>query len=301
MLSNGTFWASDESGPAIYHFSETGDMLSAIAPPDAFVAHGDNGSESSTGRVHNQGFEGLTLSQDGKTLSVLLQSALAQDGGTTDGGQRYVRFLQYDISNPSSPVYAAEYVVSLPLFTNSKGHTEIAAQNEIHALSATQFLVLARDSNKGYGNGKSNTESLYRHIDIFDISSATDINGAYDAAGASVASGNAGVLAEGVTPATYCSFLDFNVNSQLGRFGLHNGGKEDSGLLNEKWESLALAPVHPEACDASFTSGELFLFSFSDNDFTTQDGYMDHGKFKYKDPSGYNIANQALVFRVTLP
>jgi len=60
---------------------------------------------------------------------------------------------------------------------------------------------------------------------------------------------------------------DYNVNSQLNRFYLHNGGAQDNGLLNEKWESLALVPVTPSN-DGS--DGNFFLFSMSDNDFITQ-------------------------------
>ena len=77
-----------------------------------------------------------------------------------------------------------------------------------------------------------------------------------------------GVLNPGVTAAKYCTFLDYNVNVQLGRFGLHNGGPQDQYLLNEKWESLAMVPVDGE----EGRDGEWFLFSMSDNDFITQNG-----------------------------
>ena len=43
------------------------------------------------------------------------------------------------------------------------------------------------------------------------------------------------------------------------------------------------------------------MFSLSDNDFITQDGYMNGGQFKYADASGYSLDNQVLVFRVSLP
>jgi hypothetical protein len=35
-----------------------------------------------------------------------------------------------------------------------------------------------------------------------------------------------------------------NDNAQLARFGLHNGAPNDANDLYEKWESMALAPVH---------------------------------------------------------
>ena len=106
------------------------------------------------------------------------------------------------------------------------------------------------------------------------------------------------MLHAGITPAQYCSFLDYNVNGELGKFGLFNGGSDNNatGLLNEKWESLAVVPVNPLSND-----GEYFLISMSDNDFITQDGYLNGGKFTYSDNSGCNVPNQGLVFQVQLP
>jgi len=247
------------------------------------------------------------VSPDGETLYVLAQSALIQEGGLKNKNRRYARFVQYNISG-SEPVYKSEYVVPLPFYPDG---SKVAAQSEIQYVSDTQFMILARDSNAGHG--QTNTMSVYRHVDIFDISNATDVKSASnDAFNGSIAS-STGVLHSGIAPATYCSFLDFNVNNQLERFGVHNGGASDAGLLNEKWESLALLPVHGSGGD-----GEFYLFSLSDNDFITQDGklvvllvrrayadpiagYMNFGQFHYADESGYNLDNQALVFKVKLP
>jgi hypothetical protein len=108
-----------------------------------------------------------------------------------------------------------------------------AAQSEILALENGQFFVLSRDSSAG--NGQEVTQSVYRQIDVFDISVATDIRamGGYDCADTTcvVAAAQNGSLKDGITTATYCSFLDFNVNAQLNRFNVHNGGNADSGLL----------------------------------------------------------------------
>ena len=247
-----------------------------------------------SGRGNNQGFEGLTISPSGKLLYALLQSATIQDGGSDSATRRYTRLLTYDISKPGSPVYKSEQVVPLPIYKTAKGKDRVAAQSEIHALSKSQFLVLSRDS--GAGHGADDSKSLYRQVDVFDISSASDVAGpAADSLGGSIATSK-GVLNSTITPATYCPFLDFNDNDQLAKFGLHNGGDQDSGLLNEKWEGLALAPVKPGK-----KGDEYFLFAFSDNDFITQDGYLKGGEFKYADESGFNLDSQALVFRVELP
>ncbi|KAJ2986244.1 hypothetical protein NUW58_g5119 [Xylaria curta] len=320
---DGTFWVSDEYGPYIYLFSPEGKMLTAIRPPESIIPK-RNGTDSfsadstpryagdgaghdvtpedpDTGRDNNHGFEGLTVSADGKLLYALLQAATVQEGGLKKQTQRYTRFLKYDVSNRLAPVYAGEWIVPLPLYVDPTAkpskNPKAAAQSEVLALENGQFFVLSRDSNAG--NGQEVTESVYRQVDVFDISEATDIKaaGAYGCAdtACAVADAETGTLKENIITAKYCSFLDFNVNAQLERFKVHNGGITDPGLLNEKWESLGLVPVNPKA-----PNGEYFLFSLSDNDFITQDGYMNGGKLPYADESGFSLDNQALVFKLTI-
>lgn len=126
----------------------------------------------------------------------------------------------------------------------------------------------------------------------------------------------AGVLNPGIVPATVCPFVDFNINAQLNRFRLHNGGAQDQGLLNEKWEGLALVPVDTNDCDGN---DEYFLFASSDNDFVSQNGtslvfqyseyfanskptgFMKFGQIPFADISGFNLDNQMLVFKITIP
>ncbi|KAI0011488.1 esterase-like activity of phytase-domain-containing protein [Xylariaceae sp. FL0662B] len=319
---DGTFWVSDEYGPYVYLFGADGKMLSAIRPNDAIVPirngttsfsansppHYINNGEGSdvspedpsTGRDNNHGFEGVSVSPDGKSLWVLLQAATVQDGGLKKQTQRHARLLKYDISDRLAPVYAGEWAVPLPLYddpTSTSKNRKVAAQSEVHALANGQFLVLSRDSDAG--RGLDSPLSAYRQIDVFDVAGATDLkvgdDNKYDCANCSVADPDDGVLRDGVVPATYCGFLDFNVGSQLARFGLHNGGEQDRYLLNEKWESLGTVPVHPGSLD-----GEYYVFSLSDNDFITQNGFMNDGQFRYKDDSGYDLNSQALVFKIRI-
>jgi hypothetical protein len=101
-------------------------------------------------------------------------------------------------------------------------------------------------------------------------------------------------------------------DTQLARFGLHNGKPVDQTLLNSKWESLALAPVG----DHHYPN-DYFLFTFvslfstflglgdrtkksvfqSDNDFLTENGVSLGQPYN----ATQNVDNQALVWRVTLP
>ena len=206
------------------------------------------------------------MSPDGNSLYVLIQSALEQEGGQKSKNRRNARLVHYELSGYGGPVYTSEYVVQLPFYNSG---ANVAAQSEIHYISPTQFLILARDSNAGHGQ-KSST-SVYRHADVFDISNATNVKSPiHDVFNGSIAS-TTGVLNADVVPATYCPWLDYNINAQLNRFGVHNGGAQDSTLLNEKWESLALAPVSDDDNDDK-DGKEYFLISVSDNDFITQNG-----------------------------
>ncbi|WP_051955776.1 esterase-like activity of phytase family protein [Beijerinckia mobilis] len=321
---DGTVWISDEYGPYVYHYTLDGHLLEAIRPPEAFIpkrkdasgAAVDNFSANSppvgvtydpspgnpvSGRQNNQGFEGLAMSPDRSKLYVLLQSALIQDldPNNIKTTRRNTRLLVYDLEHrvpflSGKPKLTAEYVVQLPLFqdpTTTKTKLLTAAQSEFFALNDHQFLVLARDSSAGFTN--TNPTSVYRHIDLIDISAATNLaNSNYDNPGVSAAP--LGVLNSAITPVTYQSFIDINDNTQLNRFGLHNGLPNDSNNLYEKWESIGIV----SALDPK-TPNDYFLFVGSDNDFITQDGHM-VGK-PYADASGANVDTLVLVYRVTLP
>ena len=125
-MPDGSFFISDEYGPYIYRFSATGRMLGAIRPPDALIPirkgqqnfssnnPGPGGSapvppNPETGRQNNQGFEGMTLLPDGRTLAVILQSATRQDGGTSAATREHTRMLFYDVSDPAQPKLRAAY------------------------------------------------------------------------------------------------------------------------------------------------------------------------------------------------
>lgn len=108
-----------------------------------------------------------------------------------------------------------------------------------------------------------------------------------------------------------CPFIDYNINSELNKFKtaegdvIHNGAPVNLGLLNEKWEALALVPVHTsgkgKGCGKS--SDDYYLITLSDNDFITDNGFYNFGRVSYADDSATVpfLHSQALVFQVTLP
>ncbi|KAH8897899.1 3-phytase [Thozetella sp. PMI_491] len=317
LNKDGTFWVSDEYGPYVYKFDSSGKLLQAIRPPDVFLPlrNGavsfsadsppvyDNASHPTPasptqGRQNNQGFEGLTTDPFGKYLYVLLQSALRQDGGQGGSSNRfYTRFLKYNIGckkNPA-PKLVAEYVVKL----NVDAKNLVDAQSEVHYLSDTRFLILSRDS--GRGAGLDDPTSIYRQADIIDISKATNILGQYDAFNSTIVTNvTAATLKTGIVPAAYYPFINYNNNTELAKFGLHNGGAQDSTLLNEKWESFALVPTDvDDKGHVNPDSNEYFLFTLSDNDFRAKDVYVNGGKTLFHDT--VDLENQAIVFKITLP
>jgi hypothetical protein len=306
-LPDGTFFISDEYGPYIYRFSAEGKLLSATQPPAAWLpmrkgdvnfasnnpgpgASKPDPEDPETGRQNNQGLEGMSLTPDGKFLIAVLQSATRQDGGDSGATRQNTRALVYDIADPTHLELVHEYVVPLPVFRDAKGKTKVAAQSEIVALSDTTFLMLARDSGNGFGL-KDDT-SLYRAIDIVDLSDATDIAGTEFDKDKPVAP--KGLLDASVKPATLTPFIDINDKAELGRFGLHNGAPNDRNNLSEKWEAMSLASVlDPNLPD------DYFLFVANDNDFLTQDGFQVGAP--YKADGGAEVDTMFLVYQVTLP
>lgn len=308
-LPDGTLYISDEYGPYIYKFSAAGVLQAAIRPPAAFIpqrAGADSFASNNpapgqpapapldptVGRQNNQGFEGLTLAPDGKTLFALLQSAARQDGGT--GGASLNRFntrlVAYDITT-ATPTLKGEYVLQLPTTRTAAGATIVCAQSEILAINNTQFLVLARDA--GFGHTYPIATSTYRKILIYDLTGATNIAGTkFDNPANPIAT--AGVLDSSITPARRTDFIDINDGAQLAKFGLRNGPTDDNNNLSEKWEAMTLVP----ALDPS-APNDYFLFVGNDNDFITQSGLQDG--VAYAHPSGMENDSMLLVYRLTLP
>ncbi|WVQ97554.1 hypothetical protein IAU59_004668 [Kwoniella sp. CBS 9459] len=294
VLADGTSFVSDEYGPYIWKYSAEGILLDTIVPPKAVLPYTNGTLDFSsdktikgpdTGRVKNQGFEGLTVSPDGQTLYALLQSGTRQDLDSNGEG-RYTRMFVYDISG-TTPTLTHSYVVKLPV-TNGKGKT--LAQSEVICLLPDAFMLLSRD---GKGNGDEDAESKHKDFMLFNLDGATDIvNTEYTDGVKPVSPG--GVLDSSITAIEPTQFIDIIDETQLKRFGLHNGGDFDVSLINSKWESSAIASIQ----DPAFPN-DYFLFSFSDNDFITTNGFS-NGQ-PYVDAYGATLDNQALVWRITIP
>jgi hypothetical protein len=128
VAPDGTVWISDEYGPVVYHFDQSGKRIGTLKLPEAFLIDkpasflSEEMAQNKKGRYTNRGAEGLALSPDGKIMVVALQSALVQDGGLSGLG---TRFLVYDMTDtvkePKQFVYlldSTKMVVSEVLAVN---------------------------------------------------------------------------------------------------------------------------------------------------------------------------------------
>lgn len=253
LLADGSRLVGDEYGPSIYRFAADDQFLGALAVA-ASVRPMRNGvtdyssnspgpggaapspANPSAGRANNQGFEGLSVSPDGKTLFVALQSAARQDLNVASAAatRDNTRLFTYDIKAPDEIRLRGEDVVQLPKFQQGSS-TLVAAQSELLALSPTQ-LLLPRDSN---GFEVSTQTSLLRAVEVIDISDATNILGS--SFESQVAPG--GLLNPAIVPTSKVQFLNMNDKARLNRFGLTNGGEAGFDNLSEKWEGLVLLPA----------------------------------------------------------
>jgi len=148
--------------PAAYLPLRNGTInFSSNNPPRLTPQQVPNPANPSSGRQNNQGFEGLTISKDGKRLYMLTQSALIQDTGTPAfEHRRNSRLLEYSLPKKE---FTGEWIVQLPVLQNN-GKPEVMAQSTIEFLDENRFLILARDGGKGFGQPVS--QSIYRQVSL---------------------------------------------------------------------------------------------------------------------------------------
>jgi hypothetical protein len=158
VSGSGSFFISDEYGPAILEFNRQGHLLRRIAVPEKFLianptaaVYSDGTSfeldptQNTSGRQANRGMEGLAISPDGRYLFGLMQNALIQDNGldlsaTPPGppGRKGLntRLLKVDLLTGAT----SEYVYVVDAIGNGRG------LNDLLAINDHEFLVVERDN-----------------------------------------------------------------------------------------------------------------------------------------------------------
>lgn len=120
----------------------------------------EENSTNKTGRQANGGFEGLTLTSDGKKLFAITQRPLLQDSqpNAEDPKKRlgiYNRIVEIDVQSGAT----REFVY--PLENSTHGVSEVMAIND------HEFFVLERD-------GKAGLDAAFKKVFHIDLTDATD-------------------------------------------------------------------------------------------------------------------------------
>ena len=265
VRANGNFLVSDEYGPSIYEFAPDGSYVRAFTQPANVTPRAggsiDYSGTTTTGRQDNRGYEGLTISPDGKTAYAILQDPLSQEGDQSDGRRsRNLRIVSFDVdtAQPSGQfVYQLEDRTAInarlpngaPTFNATSQGRNIGVSS-ITALGDGKFLVIERD-NRGWGVGDATATGAAvgsKRVYFIDITGATDVS-QISLAGSSQLPGN-------VIPVSKSLFLD--IQQALAAAGLP---------IPEKLEGLTLGP--------RLANGGYSLILATDNDFSvTQDSAL---------------------------
>jgi hypothetical protein len=304
----GSGWVSDEYGAFLYHFNASKQIDGILTVPDALIPHRPAGTVYFTdspanvdGRRVNQGIEGIALSPDGTRLFAMMQSATIQDSGSGNQGRTNTRVMVYDVSGndiPTNPI--EQYVLQLPRIDTdtTPGVDRAGAQSAVVALDNNRLLILSRDGN---GRGANTGTPVFKSVLLADLTTGSNIDGLYDAAGARITTAaGTDTLLGSITPVAWTEALNILGKLDLGvteieQFGLNllaNNG--DINTLSEKWEAMSLVP-------ANDGTGEYFLFIGNDNDFQTATGSLiqaDGTALAYD--SGLENDTVLLAFRVAI-
>jgi hypothetical protein len=172
-------YITDEYGPYMYRFDRgSGTRVGTSTLPAGYAitqldSNGDNEiAKNPVGRVANKGMEGLAISPDGRYLYGVMQSALAQDGGTA---APYVRIVKLDaiLGSPKEYVYALNNI-------GTAAKPKYPTVSEILAINDHEFLVDERDG-KGLGD---NSTAAYKRLYRIDLAQAQQLAGGASGAAA---------------------------------------------------------------------------------------------------------------------
>ncbi|MEV6242172.1 esterase-like activity of phytase family protein [Lentzea sp. NPDC051838] len=129
--ADGTYWMGDEFGPYLLHFDRAGRLLAPPVPlPDVRAPENPAGNPNLGG---SKGFEGITLSPDGRTINALLEGTVAGDTPGT------LRLNEFDIASNSFNGKRWVYQLEDPGF----------AIGDAIAVDRNRLLIIERDSGQG--------------------------------------------------------------------------------------------------------------------------------------------------------
>jgi len=259
---NGNYFVSDEYGPSVKEFKSDGTLVRSFTTPTNLLPttngqpnFGGGSANVTAGRQDNRGFEGLTLSTDGKKLYAILQDPLQQEGsgGSNPGrNSRNLRIVEFDVASGTATkqvIYQLEALADInaripgttnDFAANSQGRN--IGVSAIQMLADGKMLVLERD-NRGIGVDDPTGATPIGSKRVFKI----DLTDATDVSNISLAGTN--TLPNNVQPVKKELFLD--IQAELAAKGLP---------IPEKFEGLTIGP--------QLANGLYLLLLGTDNDFS---------------------------------
>lgn len=172
LAPDDTLYITDEYGPYLYQFRRDGTQLRRIDLPGKFTPLNakkktdfTDKAELVSGRNINQGPEGMCLLPDGKTIALIFQSGLMQDGGRKAPSTTLL-LIDLATGEPKAE-YSYQFETKIPDDTKDLKPGKVSV-NDIAPLSDTRFLVLERD---GSGrDGEANPKpAAYKSIWLVDL------------------------------------------------------------------------------------------------------------------------------------
>lgn len=151
--NEGDFWISDEYGPFIAKFSKSGKLIKKWSP-------GNGLPDILKYRIPNRGFEGLSISPNGKVFATV-QSVLDING--SEKNALFTRIIVFDPKTEKTKMYG--YAVDTTVYKKSSG----MKIGDVYAINDKKLLIIEQGKNKD-GN-------MTNVVKLVDISKATDLTG----------------------------------------------------------------------------------------------------------------------------
>jgi hypothetical protein len=170
-----TFWMSEEYSPSLVHVKRDGTIMARYVPKgvkeklvNAQTPIFDTLPAIYYKHVSNRGFEGVSITPDGTSLFVAIQSPMAVPDKKAGDSSRQLRILKMDLS---SQTVVGEYAYTAEDATQFvKVAQKDLVISELHALSGQVLLVDERDKLAG---ADAQIKRIYRA----DLTNATNILG----------------------------------------------------------------------------------------------------------------------------
>lgn len=176
-----TFWLCDEYRPSLVQVKRDGTILQRLIPAgmaekitDApHVPIKDILPGIYSKRIQNRGFEGVSITPDGKWMYAIMQNSLANPDDNAGKNSRIMRIIKIDLTN-------LKVVAEFPYVADSAKNYDGLKQFDIVAsdLYAINEHVLLIDERDKYAGEEAKLKKVYK----LDLSKATSILGQYDEA-----------------------------------------------------------------------------------------------------------------------